>query len=1644
MALQLAGRDCLVDTDGKTWRYAEVDAAAAELAGRLVAAGAGPEDVVALRMPRSANLVVGMLAVLKAGAAFLVVDPEWPAERTNHVLGSGGARAMVGPLLEVELLEPAGHPPEEAERSADPSAGAEPPRQLAYVVATSGSTGTPKLVQVERRSLAATVDAYIRHFDLGSADRGSFLGSVSFDAIICEVWPLLCAGGTLFVAPDEVRRVPSRLLEWISEHALSFVWLPTPTLELLLAQEPRVGLQVPSLRVLKTAGEQLRIWPAKDLGCPLFNCYGPAEATVIATAGVVDPRQRRSSLPSIGAALSSCRIQVLDADLRPVERGQVGMLHIGGATVARGYRGQPGVTGERFLPDPFSEQAGARMYATGDLCRELEDATLEFIGRADTQVKIRGARVELGEIEAHLLTAPRVTGAAAVYVPSDAGARLVAFAVTNGVETGPSAELLAHLRAGLPAYMVPAQVHVVPALELGPNGKTDRRFLARLARRWQQEATLPAAGCDASDPTARAFAEVLGLPAVDPAASFFDLGGDSISAVLLLERLRRDLGLAVPYREFLSSPSVGAVRARLEEPGAEDSAVVQRGLSREEPVPLTGTQRLIWYQTMLHPSATAYHARAMILFEGEIDADALRQALQWVVEQHEIFRTSFFTDEEDVWQVVHDPWRVSLPEASLVHVDPERFADECAHLMGTMDAPFRLGELPLVRWLYVRGPSSRSALLQVEHHMVHDGWSFNLLLEDLFRSYAKIRQGETPELREDQLQCADFAVAETRWLSSPEADRQREFWEAALSGGDLVIRPLDLLASGGDGPGGSLRRMLPRETWQRVEALGRRYGTTPFAVLMGCLAIVLKPYAGATRLIIGTAAANRNRSGSTRIIGPLLNSLAVPLSVDGERTFAGHLEGVAESVARSLSNQELPYLSLVESVRPERTRSDNPLFQVFLGFHDSPPPAVELPGARWQVLEALGGGSAKFDLSLIVIPRPGQLGDGDPVHCVWEHRSDALPLDMLERLVRSFDFVLEQALQNPERPLATIDSVHPMDRRALLADLAGRADEEPLPPPVVEQVLRRIEAMGPGEAVVTDRERLTYAELGERVAGLVERLESELSADSPTLALCLPRSVDLVAAILAVHAASGVFVPLDPAYPPPRLAFLAADAAVDAVIHAPGHPEPPLPPEIHRIEVGSGPRASLPAALRARSPRPDEPAYVIYTSGSTGRPKGVVVTQGGLSNALAGMGAVLGVRPGDRWLAVTTVAFDIAQLDLLLPLVCGATVVIAPKDAMTDAGALMDWIAREGISHMQATPSTWKMLVFAGWRPRPGFVVVSGGEALPVDLAHELVAAGAVVFNMYGPTETTIYSTVYRVTGAESREIPIGRPIRNTVALVMDEVGRPVPVGAPGELWLGGSGVALGYHNLPAETADRFLREGHQCGDLVLPGPLYRTGDRVRYLPDGNLSFLGRGDGQVKIRGHRVELGEVECALRALDEVLDAVAVLDTDANLDTRLLAYVVADQPIDPQRIRSELRARLPEFLVPGKILRIDRVPRTLNGKVDRSALPSSGSEEPEDAAVPVPPRNETERVILEILQDLLQSRELGVFDNFFQAGGHSLLAIRYAIRLKARFGVELSLLDVVECPTVAALAGRIASAQARDTSRHDQAIPEISIEI
>ncbi len=1576
-----------LESAGQALSYAELNRRANRLAHRLRALGVGRDARVGVCMPRTAELVIALMGVLKAGGAYVPIDPDYPEPRIRYMLEDTAAPVLLtqtamrerlagraATLLFVDKVDDTGLAEDDPPHIAGPD-------DLAYVIYTSGSTGRPKGVMISHAAICNHMHWMRATFGFDISDRMLQKTGISADASVWEFLAPLLGGGCLVLAMEGCERDPTLLAREIATARITVMQVVPSMLRALLS-EPGLG-EASTLCQVFCGGEALEPSLAKAFftrsGARLHNLYGPTEATIDATWWTCTPDE--DSVP-IGRPIANMYARVLDERAQPVPVGVAGELYLGGIGLARGYLGRPDLTAERFLPDPFSDEPGARLYRTGDRVRWRADGALDFIGRVDHQIKLRGFRIEPGEIEAALTAEPGVDQAVVVLREDRPGdARLIAY-VTGRSRRPDGSALRESLKRVLPAHLTPAAVVVLDSLPTTRHGKLDR-------------ASLPAPSFAAdADPLASArtpveallvdvWSEVLGVAAPGIHDNFFELGGHSLLAVRLISRVRAVLGVGLPLRAVFEAPTIakqGLLVQALRGDAPPTPLVAGAPAPGTDP-PCTPAQAALWFIERWSPAQGLYHIVERWRLDRDVDAPALQRALDGLLAQHAALRTAFVERDGRPRQRV-----APQADARLECIGADQADDHARR-------PFDLSAPPLLRAALWRTGDGRQMLQLVAHHIVSDGWSQNLIHRDLARLYRAAAAGEPLSLRPQPLGYADYAFWQRAQLDGERGRQLLAYWRQRLAGLPALALPTDRPPPAHpDHRGATLVVALDAELTRGLRALAQACGCTLYMVLVAAFALLLARWSRQTDIALGTPVAGRGQPELDEVVGLFVNTLVLRTQIDLRGSVPDLLRGVRAGVLAAFDHADQPFEALVEALRPAREAGRTPLFQVMfmLQHAASDHAAFDDPAAQPQ---PVGRTLAKFDLTLSVTET------ADTLQASFEYACALFDADTVARMAGHYRILLEGFGRQADTQVGRLALQTTAERRRLLETWNDTATAYPSATTLAALFEAQVARTPNSIALSGDGAALSYADLNAQANRLAHALRALGVGPEVCVGVCLPRSTEQVVALLGVVKAGGAYVPIDPGYPPARIEYMLADTGAAAVIAGTGVVSECALPVL-------SPDESAHADWPDSDPRPlggaHDLACVFYTSGSTGQPKGVMVEQRSITRLVCATGYVR-FGADETFLLLAPPTFDAATFELWGALLHGGRCIVHPE-AMPTAAGLESTIRAHGVTTAWVTSALFNALIDERPHALRGLrQLLTGGEALSVPHVRRALAAlpGTVLINCYGPTEGTTFTccqTIPPTLPADWTSIPIGRPIANTSVYILDEAMQPVPVGLEGELYIGGDGLARGYVGRPDLSAERFVPHPFVAGER-----LYRSGDRVRWREDGSIAFIGRADAQIKLRGFRIEPGEIEAALSALPGVHRAVVDLHADSGGERRLLAWV-SGNGLDGNELQSRLGRSLPEYMLPSAVVVVPAMPLTANGKLDRAALPApavtwatTGSRTPRDVA---------ERHLLAIWELLFDRDGLSVDDDFFAIGGHSLLAVRLVDAIERAFGVRLPL--------------------------------------
>jgi len=1609
--------------------YRELNQRANQVANYLRRRGIGPETLVGVCLERSPEMVIGLLGVWKAGGAYVPLDPSYPQDRLSFMVSDADVRVLLTQEKCRHLFPSGGDKavrldsdwPVIAKENTGNLTPASVPSNLAYVMYTSGSTGKPKGAMILHRGLVNYLTWAIQAYGVEAGGSVPVHSSISFDLTVTSLYPALLAGGQVELLPEDVGA--QNLLNALRQAKnRSLVKITPAHLELLSQQlSPEEAAGMTKTFVIggeNSLADSLRLWRDYAPATRLINEYGPTETVVGCCVYEVQAEDPRTGSVPIGRPIANTQLYVLDEHLQPVPPGVTGELYIGGAGVARGYLNRPELTQERFLPDPFSSLTEARLYKTGDLARYREDGMLEYLGRVDDQVKIRGYRIELGEIEATLASHPGVQSCAVLAREDEPGNKqLVGYVVLRQNES-PSAEALREfVGQKLPEYMAPARFVFLQSLPLTPNGKVDRKALpAPSAEDVSATRKFVAPRTETEKKLAAIWSELLKVERVGIHDDFFELGGHSLMAIKAGSQIRDAFDVDLPMEALFDNATIASL-ARLvsEDKGEGESSQRIEPRQQSGPSPLSFAQERLWFLDQLTSGSPVYNVIDAIRFSGEYRPDAMKRALNELVRRQESLRTAFISRDGQPMQIILPDVDLALADVDLSSLlEPEREREWMRVVREDGRKAFDLSQAPLIRATMVHLTPRAHKLLLTIHHIIADEWSMEVMHNELTQLYGAFSQDRPSPLPELPIQYADYACWQRDRLQGEVLRKEISYWKQELAGAPVVLElPTDKPRPAVQSFHGATELFtLPKKLLEQMKSIGRQEQATLFMTLGAGFMALLHRYTGQDDILVGTPISGRTRTETENLVGCFLNTVVLRSQMIGELSFRSLLQKVRQRALGAYDQPDLPFEQLVAELAPERDLSHSPLFQVMFVLHD---PGGVSEVARVSGSQALANGTSKFDLTLLM----SETEDG--LEGLIEYSTDLFEADTIRRLGGHYRTLLETIAHSPEQSLSSLPMLSAAERQQLLVEWNNTAVAYPEKTTGLHQLIEEQAARIPEQtALVFEQQRMTYGELNRRANQLAHHLRGMGVGPDVLVGLFVERSLEMLVGILGILKAGGAYVPMDPAYPKERLGYILEDSKAHTLLTQKSL--------LDRLPDFAGKTICLDddadwagiASKSAENPavqvKPEHLAYVLFTSGSTGRPKGVALEHRSATNFVQWAKQVFTRQELAGVLFSTSVCFDLSVYEIFVTLSAGGKLIIAPN-----ALYLPTLPAKDEVTLINTVPSALAELLRANGIPPSVKTVNLAGEALPETLVEQTYATTQVdrVYNLYGPTETTTYSTYTRV--PRGLPVTIGRPLANTQCYILDGRRNPMPVGVAGELYIAGTGLARGYYGRPELTGERFV-----------PNPfsqkkgarMYRTSDLCRWLPDGNIEYLGRMDHQVKLRGFRIELGEIETILDRHPAVRQSVVMVREDEPGSKQLVAYVVPAAEVPPQAalqaedLRQYVKEHLPEFMVPSAVVLLDAFPLTPNRKIDRKALPAPA----QSLAVShgfIAPRDPIEQLLAQIWAKILKVEQVGLRDNFFELGGHSLLAVRVIAEVEKLTKIRLPLATLLQAPTIADLA-------------------------
>ncbi|MCY9537229.1 amino acid adenylation domain-containing protein [Paenibacillus thiaminolyticus] len=1631
--------------------YRELDVRSNQLANYLRKTGVTNETLVGICLERSIDMLVSILGVMKAGGAYVPMDPAYPIQRLHYIIEDAGLQVIITNEAFLAAV-PEGvqvvHLSDNDNTLWDESA--EKPdikvngSNLAYVIYTSGSTGNPKGVMIEHHSIMNFLQTLESRDELAKSDRLLQKTSVSFDASVWELFWWMLKGASLYILPNGDEKDPVLLVKAVERYQVTHLDFVPSMLKVVLDYIENQGSssKLSSLKYVTVGGEVLPSHVAQkfaDLlttpyGTILYNAYGPTETTVDVARFKCDPDEKRDQIP-IGKPNSNTQLFVLSEHLQVQPVGVIGELFVGGSGVARGYLNRPQLTEERFISNPYGPEPHSRLYRTGDLVRYLADGNLEYICRTDNQVKVRGYRIELEEIQVILSSHPNIDQSIIV-AKKDAqeNNKLVAYVIGTGSIT----DWREYLKNRLPEYMVPAYFVKMDAFPLTPSGKIDVKSLPEVGNSRPHITTdYIKPETDLEHKLADVWKDLFGYDEIGVEDNFFELGGHSLLGTQVLARIRELVKKELPLSALFTYPTIRSMVPVLH--AADDFIPMDTfprisRASRDRELPLSYSQERVWFLEQLSSNNLAYIFQATMNVRGRLDIPVLEKCFTEIVRRHEIFRTVFLDKHGKPYQFIYEPFDVQLPVIDVSHL-PESDRDQEAQRLIQLEItkPIDITQLPLARWIVFTISEFESVILLIEHHLVHDGWSFRKFLKELFTLYSAYVENKPSPLPELPIQFADYCVWQNEMFQRGKESKQLTYWTHKLSGAKGVLelstdrpRPVNQTFNGN-----SIIRLIPEELYLQLRDYCVRTNTTLFMVMMAAFQTLLHRYSNQEDIIVGSGIANRRWQETEELIGMFVNNIVIRTQFTENITFQDVLHKVRTSSLEAYENQDIPFDQVVDALRLERDQSRNPLFQVMFSFHDTKITNLPVHNLDVQLLEGFSNGSAKFDINVVVINHSelsSSLLSGDEYDSIsmdWEYNTDLFDETTIRRMIEHYIELLHSILENSNQTVHSLPMLPDAEQNQLLREWNNTntklEDTRTIHQIFEEQVARTPERI----AVVCENEQWTYRQINNLANLLASKLRNLGVKPDTVVGLMVERSPDMIIGILAILKAGGAYLPIDTAAPTERLAYILEDSDTKAIVMqekfktSTDFQRPVLVlgenmPDQHVDCDNLEPAANF-----------KNLAYVMYTSGSTGTPKGVMIEHDSVVDRIHWMVKRYPMDQNDTILQKTSFCFDVSVTELLIWFFSGSKLCFLAPDAEKDPELIVNTIAEQKVTFIQFVPSMLSIFLDHLENSNTSALIKSLkrvftiGEALTVEQVQRFERLikqrnDTTLHNLYGPTEATIEVTSYDCQ-AESKVIPIGKPIDNVKAYIFNKERNLQPVGVIGELFIGGTGLARGYVGKPELTAERFVP--NPCGSDP-EEKVYQTGDLARWMPDGNIEFIGRMDTQVKIRGYRIELGEIEAVMRKLQDAGEAVVMAHEYEPGDTRLVAYY--NGTAEASQVKLHLQKQLPHYMIPSYFVQMEALPLTSSGKLDRKALlaPDMHAVSHHDTA----PRNSTEELLALIWNEILRVEPIGVFDSFFDLGGHSLLAAQVVSRVREVFGQHLPLRAIFDCPTIESLAKRL----------------------
>ncbi len=1568
--------------------YKELNERSNQLAHYLLSKGVKKGTLIPVFIDRSTEMLVAIMGILKAGAAYVPIDVDFPSDRISYMLEDTRASIVVSSKKTaakiheltnslIDIIELDQDNQELASQSTNNIQSSPAPNDLAYVIYTSGSTGKPKGVMIEHRSLVDYVVGLNEKTHIDQCRSFALVSTIATDLGNTVIFSSLLFGGALHLFSKETVSNSAALHQYFRANKIDCLKI-VPSHWKALSEAERLLLPV---RLLVFGGEALPAEMVEGIrlsgsSCVIVNHYGPTETTIGKLLHVVKEENSYSGTIPIGKPFSNTSVYVLSKELQPCPVGVPGQLYIAGDGIARGYLNNALLTKEKFISNPFSNTPSV-MYGTGDLVKHLGGGDILFIGRVDDQVKIRGYRVELGEIESILQQSPLVSQAVVLAKEDKQGnKRLVAYIVAE--EDFDREEIQSYLKDKLPEYMVPSILMEVSSLPLTANGKVDRKALPDPDASVLLSDQYTAPRNEAEEKLAAIWQEILEVDQVGIHDDFFVLGGHSLLAIRLISAIRKELAVELPISDIFDYPTIAALVAQLEGQSSNILPPITSLHPRPQHIPLSFSQERLWFIHQLDGSVQ-YHVPSVLRLKGELNNAALSVALQSIVDRHEVLRTVIRVENGQPFQSIMQPGKWQLNSIDGSAYDQNQLRDLVKDLL---NKPFDLSSDHMLRAALIKVADKEHVLAVTMHHIASDGWSTSILVKEVVELYKSYLEKKPAKLNPLKIQYADYAIWQRTYLQGEVLDKKLGYWKQKLEGVTPLQLPTDYTRPAIQSSRGAVSTFrFGKELYTQLQLLSQQQGATLFMTLLSAFKILLHHYSGQKDICVGTAIAGRQQQEVEELIGFFINTLALRTIVNGGDTFNEMLAQVKATTLEAYDNQEVPFEKVVDTVVKERDMSRSPLFQVVFALQNTPAVPDLLLGDVVLSREPFSQDTTKFDISVVMI----ETSDG--LQGSFQYCTDLFSEESVNRMISHFTNLVKSIATDPQQKIGAMPMLTIAEEQQLLTGFNKMPiefqGEQTILDLFEEAVAKRPQAI----AVVFEQQQLSYKELDERSNQLAHYLRNKGVNNETLVPICMHRCPEMIIGMLGILKAGGAYVPIDPAYPGERVKYMMDDTAASCAISRADIKLPAMGGiEIIRIDVDWPAISQQPLTKPEDKPTPCQLVYVIYTSGSTGQPKGVMIEHRNLMNLVSWHNHEYKVSGTSRATAMAGVGFDAFGWEVWPYLSAGASLYIIDDSKRLSVSALLAYFISNRITHsFIATAVVQEFANASRNQSLPLRYLLTGGDKLSIS---SLEGIGYAFVNNYGPTENTVVASNYFLSQKDELKIPpIGKPISNTTIYILNESNKLVPTGVSGEICIGGAGLARGYWNRAELTAEKFIDDPFSNAE---GSRLYKTGDLGRWLPDSNIEYLGRIDEQVKIRGYRIELGEIETVLQQSGLVKQAVVLSREDKIGNKSLVGYIIAKEGFDHQNILSYLKDRLPAYMVPGLWVEMEKFPLTANGKIDKKSLPAPGEERSLNNQY-VAPRNELETKLALIWQELLGIEKVGVEDNFFESGGNSLLAMK-----------------------------------------------------